>query len=165
MPARLRALGRVAFVNVSAGGVPKLSVREARLGPNGLEGDKQRNRRIHGGPMRALCVYSLERIRALQQEGHPIAPGTTGENITLEGIDWTLVAPGVRLALGDATIEITDFTEPCAVIRHSFSDHDPARVGQLEHPGWSRVYALVLEEGVVRAGDSARVLHDPAATA
>src|SRR4051812_3938757 len=56
-----RATGRIVSVNISSGGVPKLPVTEARLGPTGLEGDSQRHRRIHGGPMRALCMYSLER--------------------------------------------------------------------------------------------------------
>jgi MOSC domain-containing protein YiiM len=165
-PARAtaRAAGRIVYVNVSAGGVPKLPVTEARLGPSGLEGDRQRNRRFHGGPLRALCIYSLERIHALQREGHPIAPGSTGENITLEGIDWPLLVPGVRLALGETEVEITTYTSPCGVIRHSFSDYNSVRIWQGEHPGWSRVYARVIREGVIRAGDAARILYAQART-
>jgi MOSC domain-containing protein YiiM len=159
-----RVAGRVASVNVSAGGVPKLPTREARLGPNGLEGDRQRNRRIHGGPMRALCLYSLERIRALQGEGHPIVPGSAGENITLEGIDWPLLVPGVHLTLGDAEIEITSFTQPCGVIAKSFSDHASGRIGQDENPGWSRIYARVIREGTIRVGDAAALLPTIVAT-
>ena len=159
-----QAVGRIVSVNVSAGGVPKQGVSEARLGANGLEGDKQRNRRLHGGPMRALCLYSLERIRALRDEGHPIVPGSTGENITLEGIDWSLLVPGVRLALGDAEIEITQFTAPCGVIRRSFSDYGSARIGQDEHPGWSRVYARVIVQGTLRVGDTAQILTATRAT-
>jgi MOSC domain-containing protein YiiM len=158
-----RAAGRIASLNLSAGGVPKLPVREARLTRAGLEGDRQRNRRLHGGPMRALCLYSLERIRALQREGHPIVPGSAGENITVEGIDWELLTPGARLALGDAEIEIVAFTEPCNVIRRSFSDSRSARIAQDEHPGWSRVYARVITGGTIRAGDAVRLLSTPAA--
>jgi MOSC domain-containing protein YiiM len=158
---RARGAGRIASLNVSPGGVPKLPVSEARLSATGLAGDKQRNKRIHGGPMRALCLFSLERIVALQGEGHPIVPGSAGENVTLEGIDWELIVPGVRLALGDAQIEITAYTEPCRVIRHSFSDEEPWRVGQDAHPGWSRVYARVLVEGMLRVGDDAHVLSEP----
>jgi MOSC domain-containing protein YiiM len=165
-PARItaRVAGRVAYVNVSAGGVPKLPVAEARLGPTGLEGDKQRNRRYHGGPTRALCIYSLECIHALQREGHPIVPGSAGENITLEGIDWTLLAPGVRLALGEAEVEITTYTSPCGVIRRSFSNYNSIRIWQGEHPGWSRVYGRVIREGVIRSGDAARILYAQALT-
>jgi MOSC domain-containing protein YiiM len=166
-PARTgaREAGRIASLNVSTGGVPKHPVSEARLGATGLEGDKQRNKRIHGGPARALCLYSLERIVALQGEGHPIVSGSVGENITLEGIDWSLMVPGVRLALRDAEIEITAYTEPCGVIRRSFSDYVPWRIGQEEHPGWSRVYARVLVEGTLHVGDDARILPGPSATA
>ncbi len=148
---------------MSIGGVPKLPVREARLGVSGLAGDGHRNRRLHGGPMRALCLYSLERIRALAAEGHPISPGSTGENVTIEGIEWSLLNPGVRLSLGDAEIEITSFTEPCGVIRRSFSDYVPFRIGQAEHPGWSRVYARVITEGTLRTGDVAQLLPATAA--
>ena len=64
--------------------------------PAGLEGDRHRNRKLHGGPDRALCLFSLERIEALQAEGHPIEPGTLGENLTLA--DWTgRGPPGRRL--------------------------------------------------------------------
>ena len=162
---RAREAGRIASLNVSPGGVPKLPVSEARLGVTGLSGDRQRNRRIHGGPMRALCLYSLECIAALRREGHPIVPGSAGDNVTLEGIDWARMVPGVRLALGDAEIEITAFTEPCRVIRHSFSDEDPWRIGQDAHPGWSRVYARVRAEGSLRVGDDARILSEPPAPA
>jgi MOSC domain-containing protein YiiM len=165
-PARAtaRTVGRIVSVNVSAGGVPKLPVAAARLGPTGLEGDKQRNYRYHGGPLRALCIYSLERIHALQREGHPIVPGSAGENITLEGIDWLLLVPGVRLALGETEVEITSYTSPCGEIRRSFSDYNSIRIWQGEHPGWSRVYARVIEEGMIRAGDAARILYAQAPT-
>ena len=49
-------------------------------------------------------MYSLERIHSLQREGHPIAAGTAGENVTVEGIDWDLVIPGARLRLGDEVL-------------------------------------------------------------
>ena len=50
-----------------------------------------------GGPLAALCLYSLEVIQALQAEGHSIFPGSVGENITLSHLDWSRVTPGVRL--------------------------------------------------------------------
>ncbi|HWH08656.1 MAG TPA: MOSC domain-containing protein, partial [Candidatus Thermoplasmatota archaeon] len=79
---------RIFQLNVSPGGVPKRAVPEAVLGPLGLEGDKVRHPRIHGGPERALCLYALERILALQAEGGTLFPGALGENVTLVGLDW-----------------------------------------------------------------------------
>ena len=124
-----------------------------------MAGDRQRNLKYHGGPDRALCLYSLERIEALAAEGHPIGVGTTGENVTLAGVEWNRVAPGAQLRLGGRLlIEITDFTKPCRTIQGSFSGRRSGRVSQKTHPGWSRVYARVLAEGTVRVGDTVTVL-------
>lgn len=150
---------RVAQISVSAGGVPKRAVPAARVTTLGLEGDVQRNRRLHGGPDRALCLFSLERIRALQAEGHPIAPGSIGENVTLEGLDWSAVVLGASLRLGrEVVVQITGYTAPCANIVRSFRDGNPARVSHARHPGDSRVYARVLREGSLASGDPARLL-------
>src|SRR5215217_6827251 len=97
-----RAAGSVHQISVSQGGVPKLPVPSATVTATGVEGDRHRNPRIHGGPQRAVCLFSLEVIERLRTEGHPIAPGTAGENVTLAGLNWSLVRPGVRLRLGDA---------------------------------------------------------------
>jgi MOSC domain-containing protein YiiM len=128
--------GRIYQLNCSDGGVPKLAVREAFLTPNGLEGDRQRDLRVHGGPDRALCLYALERILALQAEGHPIYPGSIGENLTIVGLDWQRLEPGARLAIGDEVIiEISKYAGPCKNIRGSFSDGDFNRVSQKLHTG------------------------------
>jgi len=96
----------------------------------------------------------LERIHALQDEGHPIDVGTAGENVTVEGIDWDLVVPGVRMKLGDEVVlEVASFTTPCKTIKESFIDGRFVRISQQLHPGWSRVYARVLSEGEIRFGD------------
>lgn len=136
------------------GGVPKYRVPGAMLTFNGVTGDKQRDRRFHGGPQRAVCLYSVEQIEALQAEGHSIAPGTTGENLTLSGLDWPALKIGDRLRIGDAVeLEITSYTTPCRNIRESFIDGEFTRIAQKLHPGWSRLYAKVLCEGEVREGD------------
>ena len=112
----------------------------------------------HGGPDRAVCVYSLERIRSLQAEGHPIDVGTAGENVTVEGVDWDMVVPGAQLRLGDQVLlEIVSFTNPCKTIRASFIDGQFIRIAHKLHPGWSRVYARVLSEGQIHFGDPVEV--------
>jgi MOSC domain-containing protein YiiM len=146
-------------INVSQGGVPKLPVRDGEVTELGLVGDAQKHTKVHGGPMRALCLYSLERILALQAEGHPIFPGSTGENLTLAGLDWDAIVPGARLRLGDTVeIEVTQYTEPCPKITASFAGGDISRMAQDKHPGWSRVYTRVLTPGSVCVGDKVTVL-------
>jgi len=111
-----------------------------------------------------VCLFSMERIRELQREGHTIVPGAVGENVTVEGIDWDTVLPQSRVLLGDEVeLEITRYTSPCLNIRAVFKDGEFSRISQKRHAGWSRVYARVLVPGTVRAGDPVRVCA-PAAT-
>lgn len=151
--------GTIVQVSVSGGGVPKLPVPQARVGPLGLEGDVQRNKIHHGGPDRAVCLYAMERLQTLATEGHPIAPGTIGENLTIAGLDWAEVVVGARLRVGaEVRLEVTVFAPPCRTIRQSFKDGDFNRISDKRHPGWSRAYARVLIPGLVRAGDPVELL-------
>jgi len=153
--------GRVASINVSDGGVPKARVPAARLSPSGLEGDRQRDLRYHGGPERAVSLFSLEVIEALRREGHPIDVGTTGENLTLAGLDWGAVRPGVELEVGPARLCITSYAAPCTNIEGSFLEGAFKRIAEKLYPGESRVYARVLSGGTLRVGDPVRLRHAP----
>lgn len=149
----------ITSINVNpAGGVPKHAVAHAELGITGVTGDRQRDKKHHGGPERAVSLYSAERIAALQAEGHPIAAGTTGENLTISGLDWDALAPGSQLRIGEIVrIEITYYTTPCNNIADSFIDGTFTRISQKLHPGWSRLYARILTPGFVRSGDQVYV--------
>lgn len=152
--------GYIYQLNCSAGGVPKFPVREARLTPDGLVGDRQANSRYHGGPERALCLYALEQIDALRAEGHPIFPGSVGENVTVAKLDWSCLTPGCRLALGDEVIiELSSYTVPCRSIREFFIDGKFKRISQEAHPGESRIYARVIRTGLLAVGQEVRVLN------
>jgi MOSC domain-containing protein YiiM len=140
--------GRIFHLARSDGGAPKHSISEGVVGELGLEGDRQEHTKVHGGPTRALCLYSLELIQKIQAEGHPIYPGSTGENVTLSGIDWNALATGSRLQLGpNVLVELTEVAEPCKIIGASFIDH---RFKRLEVPGDMRWYCRVLTGGLVR---------------
>jgi MOSC domain-containing protein YiiM len=149
--------GRLHAINISDGGVPKLQHKSCAVRRLGLEGDRQQDLEHHGGPERAVSLFSLEVIEALRAEGHPIAPGSTGENLTLAGLDWAGLAPGARLAIGEVELQVASYAAPCNNINASFSDGRSVRVSQKVHPGWSRLYARVLKEGTVHVGDSVRV--------
>ncbi len=147
-------MARIFQINLSQGGVPKLPVSEGEVTPLGLEGDDQRNKKHHGGPERALCLYSLDLTLELQAEGHPIFPGSTGENITISGLDWERIKPGDRIRLGkEVVIEITRHTTPCRALGDSFKDGEINRISQDDNPGWARWYARVLSPGWIRIGD------------
>ena len=149
-----RAEGVVAQLNRSDGGVPKTPVDRVEVGWRGVQGDRQRSRQHHGRPWQALCIWSTEVIDAFAAEGHPIAPGSAGENITLRGLDWSTVRPGVRLRLGTVLCEVSAWALPCKHNRAWFSDGGFNRMHHDRGPV-SRAYATVLEPGTIATGDPA----------
>jgi MOSC domain-containing protein YiiM len=149
-----RPAGTLASINISRGGPLKQTVFEALITRAGVAGDHQNDPRHHGGPDRAVVLFSLDRIRQLQEEGHSIAVGTIGENLTLSGLDWSRVVPGVELTIGPVSLVVTRYADPCSKIGGAFASRNYARVSQARHPGWSRVCARVIKEGVVRPGDA-----------
>ena len=143
--------------------MPKLRVSEAEVTYRGLVGDRQRDLRAHGSPDQALCLFAVEQIATMRMEGHRLAAGSTGENITTEGIEWSLVAPGARLQLGkEVLVEVTDYATPCWKNAQWFIDGNIHRMDQSTHPGSSRVYARVLEPGRIREGDPIRAAYGDA---
>jgi MOSC domain-containing protein YiiM len=151
--------GHISGLQRSAGGVPKLGVPEALITVAGLAGDVQGNLKYHGGPERALCLFSAEVIAALQAEGHPIAAGAAGENLTIAGLDWGALVPETMLRIGaQAVVQITSYTKPCSKIAGCFRDRDHGRIAQERYPGWSRLYARVLTGGRVAVDDAVEVI-------
>lgn len=146
-------MGRVHQINTSKGGVPKLAIDNAVVDASGVVGDEQADKVHHGSPDQALCLYSLEVIETLRSEGHSIAPGSAGENITVSGLDWQQVVPGTRMRIGTVAIEITYYATPCAKNAQWFKGGKFNRMHATKHPGESRVYARVLEGGPIQTGD------------
>lgn len=147
--------GVVHQLNVApTGGVPKLPVESAQVEREGIVGDDQHDRQHHGGPDRALCLFSLEMIEELQREGHPIEPGAAGENLTIRGIPWGRVTPGARFVFESGVqAQVASYTSPCKTIAGSFLDGASKRIGQKLHPGNSRVYARIVKVGVIHVGE------------
>ena len=135
-----------------------MPVLEATVTESGIDGDGQRDLKFHGGPERAISVYSIELIRALQAEGHPIAPGLVGENLTVSGVDWAAITPGAEIRIGGVRLLVTRYAAPCTNIRGAFAGEDFTRISHKRHPGWSRVYTRVLQGGTIRAGDTVEVV-------
>lgn len=148
--------GTVVQLSTSDGGVPKTPVLVADVGIRGLLGDRQDNRKHHGRPFQALCLWSAEVIDALAAEGHPVRAGAAGENITVSGIDWETLRPGVRLLIGEVSCELSAWAVPCRKNDRWFTGRSD-RIDHDLHPGWSRAYAWVLEPGTISTGDTVLV--------
>jgi MOSC domain-containing protein YiiM len=147
----------VVHLAVSGGGVPKKGVDRFDVDWSGAVGDRQNDRKHHGRPFQALCLWSDEVIGVLQAEGHPIEPGSAGENVTVHGIDWAGLRPGTILRIGAVSMELSAHATPCAKNAQWFSDRRFARIDHDEHPGWSRLYASVRTPGSIRVGDEVEV--------
>ena len=148
-------------INISTqGGVPKLPIDKAQIKFEGVEGDfnKFRTEKKNGTGTRAVTVFSLEQIEKLKSEGHTIDVGTTGENITIEGVDWPTLEVGTRMMIGEAMIELSEPTAPCSKIGKSFIDGAFSRIDHELELGWSRWSASVIEEGQVEIGSQVILL-------
>ena len=149
-------------INVSSGGVPKSKVESADILKKGVEGDFNRFRDGRGGNTdRAVCIFSLELIQRLKDEGHPIEIGSTGENLTIRGVEWESLSEGTHLEIGDVVLELSEPCAPCSKIGESFIGRRFDRVDHDQEYGWSRWLARVLREGRVTIGDSVNIVITP----
>jgi MOSC domain-containing protein YiiM len=79
-----------------------------------LGGDDQADRRVHGGPDKAVYAYAAEDYRWWSHRlGRDVAPGTFGDNLTTAGIDLRLAAVGDRWQVGTAVLEVAQPRTPC----------------------------------------------------
>jgi MOSC domain-containing protein YiiM len=146
--------GIVEQVSVSGGGLPKRAVAEAVVRAQGLEGDRQRNRKIHGGPFKAVLLVSAEDVEGLAREGFPVEAGSLGENLTVRGIDFRALRAGMRFRAGEALLELTTPRQPCVQLEPyngGCAGRIQSELKKLHARGG--FYAAVLEEGLVRVGD------------
>lgn len=146
-------------------GIVKLPVgRPLALGPEGLEGDEQADRRVHGGVEKAVHHYPFEHYAAWQAELGALpalaAPGGFGENISTSGLTEATVAVGDIFRLGSALLQVSQGRQPCWKLNRRFEVPDMARrVQQSGRTGW---YYRVLQPGTVAPGDRLELLDRPA---
>jgi MOSC domain-containing protein YiiM len=134
-------------VSISDGGLPKRPVAAARITRNGVEGDRQDDRVHHGGPDRAVSLFSEELYQDLAAAGVSLSAGQVGENLTTRGLDLLELSPGQRLEIGGCVIELTQLRIPCAKLNRHSAELLRLMTGRA---GWM---ARVVNEGTVRPGD------------
>jgi molybdopterin adenylyltransferase len=142
--------GRVVSVNTNAAReFRKLPQPMARLIDDfGLEGDRHAGR-----PLRQVSLIEVETVRELAERGMPVAPGSLGENLTLEGVAVTQLPVGARLRLGvSAELEVTGERPACRELLEVHPDALKALIGR------TGKMARVVRGGPVRPGDAVDVL-------
>lgn len=123
-----------------------------------LDGDRQADLRVHGGPEKAVYAYPHQHYMGWKtdfpQFNFPL--GAFGENLTVEGLDEQDVRIGDRFQAGECKLQVTQPRMPCFKLGVRFSD--PKMVKnflQRRQPG---VYFSVVKEGLVKAGDKFTLL-------
>ncbi|MFY0406195.1 MOSC domain-containing protein [Solicola sp. PLA-1-18] len=128
-----------------------------RVGPLGLEGDEQADRRHHGGVVKAVYAFAGEDLDDWADElGRPLTPGTFGENLTTRGVDVTQARIGERWRIGTAVLEVASVRMPCSVFA-GFTG-EPQWVRRFTQRGRPGAYLRVVETGEPRAGDDVQVV-------
>lgn len=154
--------GTLLQINVSSGGLPKRPVAgPVMLTREGVEGDRHRNLKYHGGPNKAVLMLAEESLTELQGEGYRVIAGSLGENFTVLGLDASRFRAGQRYRVGeDAVIELTTLRVPCL----NLDVYNPAikkdiydarcKAGDPDTPKWAKAgfYARVVHEGLVVPG-------------
>ncbi|MFZ0964618.1 MAG: MOSC domain-containing protein [Terriglobia bacterium] len=123
------------------------------VGKLNLQGDGQADLFVHGGPDRAVYLYSWDNIlywkKALQRDD--LGPGSFGENLTVEGLGENEVAIGDEFAIGTARFLVTQPRLPC--FKLALALETPGIIETFLESGRTGCYLRVLQEGVIQAGD------------
>jgi len=133
--------------------------RVAARGVN-LEGDDQADRKVHGGPDKAVYAYAVEDLRWWEEKlGRSLPYGQFGENLTTEGIEVNDALVGERWEIGSAVLEVSEPRVPCWRLGVRMEDQMfPRRFTDAIRPG---AYLRIIVEGNVGAGDEIRVTSKP----
>ena len=119
----------------------------------GLEGDVQVDKRVHGGPDKAVYIYPHEHYAHWEKflSRKDFAFGQFGENLTTSGLLEDSVRVGDKLRIGSVLLQVTQPREPCFKLMTKMNDFTFAK--PFLTSGRTGFYLRVLEEGEVSAGD------------
>ena len=136
-----------------------------RIGPLGLAGDAQADRRHHGGPEKAVHHYAFDHYASwadtLPAPGPAVlgAPGAFGENLSSTGLTEATICVGDLWRAGTALLQVSQARQPCWKLDHRFGVPGMARRVQASgRTGW---YYRVIEPGAVAAGETLRLIDRP----
>ncbi len=134
-----------------------------RVGRTNLEGDRQADLRVHGGPDKAVYAYDLSGYQHWRRDlGRELPFGQFGENLTVEGMPETEVRIDDVYRVGSALLQISQPRSPCGKLALRMGS--PAFLETFLESGRTGFYLRVLEEGEVGAGDAIELVsRDPKA--
>lgn len=143
-----------------ATGMFKQALAQAEITRLGIVGDQQADRRVHGGPEKALHEFARESYVTIAASFPELAatavPGTLGENLSSAGRDDTNVCIGDTLRIGSTVVQVSQPRRPCWKINHRFECRALSHfVERRQLTGW---YYRVIEPGMITLGDRIELL-------
>jgi MOSC domain-containing protein YiiM len=167
-PSRLVSVnvGRPAQLGVRRGRTVMSSIGKTPVGGRvrvagvNVEGDDQADRRVHGGPDKAVYAYAAEdTVWWSARLARSLGPGAFGENLTLDGVDVTGAVIGERWRIGTVELEVCQPRLPCFKLGLRFGDPQMLRLfAQAGRPG---AYLRIVGEGALEAGDQVDISNRP----
>jgi MOSC domain-containing protein YiiM len=129
-----------------------------RIVPHNVEGDRQSDLTVHGGPRKAVYAYAREHYEywADTLPDNPLPFGVFGENLTIDGLLEGDIHIGDVVEMGTAKLRVTQPRMPCVKLAIRFNRSDMVR--HFWKSGRSGVYFSVEESGEVGAGDDVRIV-------
>jgi len=124
-----------------------------RLRTLNLDGDRQADLSVHGGPSKAAYAYPIEHYAYWREQlpGVDLPWGMFGENFTTEGLREDSVNIGDRFRIGSAEVMVTEPRLPCYKLAAKFGRDDIIK--RFLHSGRTGFYFAVMQEGEVGTGD------------
>ena len=121
-----------------------------------VDGDRQADLSVHGGPNKAVYAYAAEETRLWEGElGRELGPGAFGENLTTEGVDVSGAVLGELWRIGTTLLEVVQPRLPCFKLGLKMGDSGFLRTfARASRPG---AYLKIVEEGELGAGDAIAV--------
>jgi MOSC domain-containing protein YiiM len=119
-----------------------------------LDGDRQADLSVHGGPYKAVYAYPSEHYEFWRNElpDMDLPWGQFGENLTTEGLNEADTHIGDVLRIGKATVRVTQPRVPCFKLAAKFQRDDILK--RFLQSGRSGFYFSVIAEGLLAAGDA-----------
>jgi MOSC domain-containing protein YiiM len=142
-------------------GLPKRSVPELVITPDGVQGDfnRWRTEKAGGDPDQAVLLLTEETLTDLRAEGWPVQAGDIGENLTVAGLPADALRPGVRVRLGEVVLEVSKPCDPCTILHtlpYAGLERGPAFMRALAgRRGW---FARVLQGGTIRSDTAVEIV-------
>ncbi|MCC6653165.1 MAG: MOSC domain-containing protein [Candidatus Eisenbacteria bacterium] len=132
-----------------------------RVGFLGMEGDEHGSPDVHGGPEQVVLAYAAAHYADWRQVPglESMGPGGFAENVTLEGLDESLVCVGDEYAIGEVRLQVSQPRGPCSSISRFWNQ--PELLKQVAANGRTGWYHRVRSEGAIERGMTVSLVSRP----